>query len=312
MLVSPMFNILKNNLIFKISILVMLGTVNLEASIHFPKSFSQKNHDLQKLKKFLARDKEVLCYRQYESIHLEKVIICIHGSGSHGEYLHDLSMYLSKEVGEVIVPNLRGHFGSGTTPGDCAYIGQLEDDIMDLIEELSLQDKKIYLLGHSSGGGLAIRLAGSKYSDFFSGYILLAPAILSAPTMKKSGDWAKVSMLKILSISVLNAIGIENFNHSNVISFRLPPELQNGKETLSYTFNLNTSYHPKIPYQNDIKSLGDKYVCFVGAQDELMEPQAYRKIMNEIHIKIIDDETHLGITLNQDVMKSIGKSIHQF
>ena len=143
------------------SILIGLGGHGLEASMYFPESLLHTKEDLPSLRTFLARDGEELSYRLYEGIDSDRVIVCLHGSGSHGEYLHGLAQFLSKETGQVIVPNLRGHFGSGKTPGDCAYIGQLEDDLMDLIQKLHLQGKKIYLLGHSSGGGLAIRLAGS-------------------------------------------------------------------------------------------------------------------------------------------------------
>ena len=277
--------------------------------MYFPEFLLHAKVDLPALSTFLTRDGEELSYRLYNGIQSDKVIICLHGSGSHGEYLHDLAKILSKEAGQVIVPNLRGHFGSGKTRGDCAYIGQLEDDVMDLLQELHLQGKKIYLLGHSSGGGLAIRLAGSQYSKSFYGYVLLAPAIPTAPTMKKKSSWAEVSMLKIVSLSILNGFGIRRFNHSNVISFHIPSEFRNGTETLSYTFNLNTSYHPRIPYQKDIDGLGDRYVCFIGEEDELMEPIEYKNIMDAARIEIIPKEKHLSIVLNQAVIQKIAEAI---
>ncbi len=281
----------------------------LEASMYFPEPMLSKKEDLPDLQTFLARDSESLSYRVYSSSYKDKAIICLHGSGSHGEYLHDLAQYLSKEVGEVVVPNLRGHFGSGKIAGDCAYIGQLEDDIIDLIQELHLQSKKIYLLGHSSGGGLAIRLAGSPYNKCIAGYILFAPAIPTASTMKKTAEWADVSTLKIISLSILNSFGVEKFNHTPVISFHMPKEFQNGTETLSYTFNLNTSYHPRIPYDKDIKALGDRYVCFVGEEDELMVPLEYKNIMAALRVEIIPNEKHLSLVLNQSVMKKVAEAI---
>lgn len=281
----------------------------LEASVYFPESLLHEKGGLPDLQTFLARDSERLSYRVYPSSYKDKVIICLHGSGSHGEYLNDLAKYLSKEVGEVVIPNLRGHFGSGKTRGDCAYIGQLEDDIIDLIQELHFQGKKIYLVGHSSGGGLAIRLAGSPYNKYFAGYILLAPAIPTAPTMKKTAEWADVSTLKIISLSILNGFGVEKFNHAPVISFHMPNEFQNGTETLSYTFNLNTSYHPRIPYEKDINALGDRYACFVGEDDELMEPLEYKNIMAVERVEIIPNEKHLSIVLNSAVMEKVAGAI---
>lgn len=278
--------------------------------MYFPEWLLQKKQGLPTLKTFQARDHEHLSYRAYESDGAHnQVVICLHGSGSHGEYLHDLALYLSDRVGMCLVPNLRGHFGSGKRRGDCAYLGQLEDDIMDLIQELHLQNKKIYLLGHSSGGGLAIRLAGSPYRDCFAGYILLAPAIPTAPTMKKKSTWADVSLFKILSLSILNRFGITHFNHAKVIHFHMPPEFQNGTETLFYTFTLNTSYHPRIPYDKDLEGLGDRYLCIVGEQDELMQPHAYKNILNPDKITILPNEKHLPIVNNQTAMKKIAEFI---
>ena len=273
--------------------------------MYFPQFFLKKKEDLPPLRTFLARDQEVLSYRFYNGIDSDKVILCLHGSGSHGEYLHDLAKFLFKEVGDIIVSNLRGHFGSGKKAGDCAYIGQLEDDVMDLIQKLNLKGKRVFLLGHSSGGGLIIRLAGSNYRKAFAGYILLAPAIPSAPTMKKKSSWADVSMFKIVSLSFLNGFGIRCFNHCNVIFFHMPNEFRNGTETLTYSFNLNSSYHPRIPYDSDIKGLDDKYICFVGDEDELMESTEYKKIMSEDKVKIIAKEKHLSLVLNKSVMEAI-------
>ena len=44
----------------------------------------------------------------------DRVCILLHGSSAHGEYLHPLASYLSSHGGgQVYVPNLRGHYGSG-------------------------------------------------------------------------------------------------------------------------------------------------------------------------------------------------------
>lgn len=290
------------NPLFLFCVLASLINFGLEASVYFPEFLLQEKQGLPSLKTFQARDKDNLSYRFYESHTQDKVVICLHGSGSHGEYLHGLARYLSDQIGICIVPNLRGHFGSGKIRGDCAYIGQMEDDIIDLIHELHLQDKKIYLLGHSSGGGLAIRLAGSKYRDWFSGYILLAPAIPTAPSMKKESGWADPSLFKIIILSLLNGIGIKNFNHTQVINFHMPSEFQNGTETLIYTFNLNSSYHPRIPYEKDIEGLGDGYVCIVGEEDELMHAHEYKNILNQDRIRMIPNEKHLTVVNSQAVM----------
>ena len=280
--------------------------------MYFPASLKTIENEIPVMETYQARDGESLSYRKYPSAKTDKVMICLHGSGSHGAYLHPLAQYLSKEVGTVFVPNLRGHFGSGEVRGDCAYVGQLEDDIADLIEAFALQNKEIFLLGHSSGGGLAIRLAGSSYADQFDGYVLLAPAIPGTSTMRKKGSWAEVSLFKSISLSILNGFGVTRFNHVPVVRFNMPEVFQDGTETLSYTFNLNTSFHPRLPgYQDDIQGLNHRYILIVGEEDELMDPYAYQEILDPKCIEILKGEKHLTLTRNGEVMKRIAQWIQE-
>jgi non-heme chloroperoxidase len=157
------------------------------------------------LKQFKARDGQTLSYRFYDSPNEDRIIILLHGSSAHGEYLHPLAERL-RGIGQVYVPNLRGHHASGDVRGDCSYIGQLEDDFADLLTQENANDKDIYVVGHSSGGGLAIRLGGGSYGHRIRGFVLLSPAIPTAPTMRggTAGGWAKASLWKIILLSVLN------------------------------------------------------------------------------------------------------------
>lgn len=253
---------------------------------------------------FQARDGQNLSYRFYDSSHKDRVFILLHGSSAEGEYLDPLAKHLSLKSGQVYVPNIRGHYGSGSSRGDCSYIGQLEDDISDLIQGFSLQDKKIYLVGHSSGGGLAMRFSAGPYGKLIKGCALLAPAIPTAPTMRQgdAGGWAKVSLWKVISLSILNGFGIQWFNHTEVISFNRPVEYCTGKETLSYSFNLNSSYHPRLPYTQDIPSLKNRMLTVVGSMDEAMDPSFYPEVMQDptsASIKIMPGIRHLEITQNQ-------------
>ena len=74
------------------------------------------------LEGFKARNGESLTHRVYGSVKKDRVIILLHGSSAHGEYLHPLAERL-KNIGQVYVPNLRGHYASGNARGDCSYIG---------------------------------------------------------------------------------------------------------------------------------------------------------------------------------------------
>lgn len=270
-------------------------------------TFAYPTGQLPTLRSYVAKDGVRLSYRFYDSTNKDKVIFLLHGSSTHGEYLHDMARYLSEQgAGQVYVPNLRGHYGSGGKRGDCAYIGQLEDDLYDFINLFDLQDKKIYLAGHSSGGGLAIRYAGGPYGDEIEGFVLLSPAIPRAPTMRKgtAGGWARVSLFRMILLSFLNKIGITSFNHLPVVHFNKPQAYCDGRETLSYSYNLYSSYHPRYPLQPDISAMRGKYVVYIGTRDEANDYRQFSNIMgNTSAIKTIDGVKHLDIVQNPNVLE---------
>ena len=88
---------------------------------------------LPALKRFKARDGALLAYRLYPSAS-NQLLVFAHGSSYHGAAYHGLAAGLSERgVATVALPNLRGHYQSGLRRGDVDYLGQLEDDLQDLI-----------------------------------------------------------------------------------------------------------------------------------------------------------------------------------
>jgi non-heme chloroperoxidase len=89
--------------------------------------------DVPDLARYPARDGEELAYRLYESSSA-RLLIFLHGSSYHGAGYHALASSVSTSgSAKVVLPNLRGHFLSGRQRGDVGYVGQLEDDLVDLI-----------------------------------------------------------------------------------------------------------------------------------------------------------------------------------
>jgi pimeloyl-ACP methyl ester carboxylesterase len=257
---------------------------------------------LPSLRRYAARDGEELAYRIYEST-ADRVLIFVHGSSYHGAGYHGLAAALSLGgVAKVVLPNLRGHYQSGRHRGDVEYIGQLEDDIADLIGQLREQGLKgpITLGGHSSGGGFAIRFAGGAHAAAVSSYLLLAPAIPTSPAMRQgtAGGWANLNFRRLYGLLALNAVGIHGFDGLPTIEFNKPAKFWDGTETLSYSHRLNTSYHPRFRYQNDLGALGPTLVM-IGANDEAIDPEALRAVFAEsapkAQMTIVPGVSHFGI-----------------
>ena len=83
--------------------------------------------------RYPARDGEQLAFQFYDSTG-EVILVFVHGSSYHGAAYHTLARELSDAgVAKVYLPNVRGHHLSGQRRGDVDYIGQLEDDLADLV-----------------------------------------------------------------------------------------------------------------------------------------------------------------------------------
>jgi non-heme chloroperoxidase len=288
-------------------------TTNNPISFNFPLYQKTIKNNLVKEYYLTARDKKQLFYRTIKSPRKKSaLVIILHGSSYHGSYLIPLGLHLH-ELADICIPDIRGHGKSGPL-GTCSYIGQLEDDLLDLIKKLSSNNnyQKIIIVGHSSGGGLAIRFAASKHKDLVHQLILLSPAIITAPTMNTPGakSWAHINKIKIMELLALNAIGISRFNTTVVVKINKKQDQCDGSETLSYDYNLSVSMHPRIPYHKDLKTVAEKTTLLVGELDEINNPYAFEKLFPKDRIQILSDTGHLDIVNNQDVIAEIKNTLH--
>jgi alpha-beta hydrolase superfamily lysophospholipase len=183
------------------------------------------------LEHFAARDGTQLAYRHYPARGqvTGRVAILVHGSSGSSAAVHALSDALAAHGVDTFAPDIRGHGGSGTR-GDIAYLGQLDDDMADFVAIVrkAAPDAPITLLGHSSGGGFALRIASapSPIKDQFARTVLLAPYLgYDAPTNRPhSGGWASADLPRFLADAGFRGAG-EFIKHSRSDLF-LPADAQ--------------------------------------------------------------------------------------
>lgn len=219
--------------------------------------------DTSGLEQHTVRDGTTLHFRHYPGASDEAPLaVVIHGSGWHGGAYTFIGRTLSEAQGfEVLVPDLRGHGPNPIRRGDIDYIGQLEDDLADLIAAHNTTGRPVYMVGHSSGGGLVVRFAGGQHGALLNKAVLMAPFLKhDAPTARNdAGGWSHVLMRRVIGQSILNGFGIKWFNGLHMIQFNFPAEImrtEQGKAaTLSYSFRLNTSYAPRDDYLADVAQL---------------------------------------------------------
>lgn len=292
------------------------------ATLSFPNPGNAQPDVQPELTQYVARDGTNLTLRHYApKIENAPLVVIIHGSGWHGGGYTDIAQALAVTGAyEVLLPDLRGHGPNTNMRGDLAYIGQLEDDIADLIKAYRINGQKIVLLGHSSGGGLVIRFAGGAHGALLDKAVLMAPFLkYNAPTMRENaGGWAHALTRRIIGLVMLNNVGITWFNGLTAVQFNFPKAVLDGPlghtATQSYSYRLNTSYAPRPNYLNDIAALPD-FLLLVGADDDAFIAQAFEPTMKAVtargEYEIIPEADHLGLLSDARAGAAIARFLQQ-
>ncbi|ABE54498.1 alpha/beta hydrolase fold [Shewanella denitrificans OS217] len=281
-----------------------------------------KNLDYSELPEvsfFNARDGQALAYRFYPPTFSSAVkaqvkteaqiesrgsVVLVHGSSASSQSMHQLAMAFASAGFSAYSLDIRGHGESGKS-GDITYLGQLEHDLEDFVSEVKLQGSKS-LVGFSSGGGFALRFAGSDRQVLFDNYLLLSPFISQdSPTSRNngSGGWVSVGVPRLVAISILDAMGLKLFNHLPVIRFALR-ETSKVKLTHSYSYLLATNFRPKADYNANIAAIKQPLSVLVGDRDELFNPKAFTGLFETTNAKvnIIQGVNHVGMILSPNAL----------
>ncbi|MEI7296509.1 alpha/beta fold hydrolase [Paraburkholderia tropica] len=266
---------------------------------------------LPPVQRYAARDGEPLAFRFYDST-ASQVLIFVHGSSYHGASYHALAAHLSQRgIARVVLPNLRGHYLSGTRRGDIDYIGQFEDDLADLVTHLRNRGESgpIVLGGHSSGGGLVIRFAGGAHAALVARFLALSPAIARSRSLKANSGWASLHLRRIIGLALLNLFGVHGFDALPVIAFNKPARFRDGSETLAYSYRLNSAYHPRARFDRDVAKLGAQSAVLVGAHDEAVDAPLLGELVAraspETYFAILPDINHFGVFTREPAIAAV-------
>jgi alpha-beta hydrolase superfamily lysophospholipase len=272
---------------------------------------------LPPIERFQARDGTWLGFRHYADVgpSTGRAAIVVHGSsGSSANNIHALSSALAQHGVESYALDIRGHGVSGTR-GDIAYVGQLEDDLADFVSEMRKTNPAVplTLIGHSAGGGFALRVAGSKIQNLFVRTVLLAPYLgNSAPTnQQSSGGWASPDIPRIIALMVLRRLGIDCCDSLPVVAYAVPP---NSAKALvpAYTERLRSNFGVHRDFRVDLAAARGPVTIYCGANDELMVADKYAEAVRgvaSVHVKLIDGLNHMGIVSNPAAVSIIADDV---
>lgn len=266
---------------------------------------------------FRARDGSYLAYRHYPATTpvTGRVAVLIHGSSGSSLAMHPLAKALAARGVESFVPDIRGHGASGTL-GDIGYLGQLDDDMADLVAHIRSKGVTLplTLVGHSSGGGFALRVAGSPNQNLFVRTVLLSPFLgVTAPsTRPNAGGWASPNIPRIIALSILRNAGIICCEQLPVVAFAVPEKLKNIL-TSQYSFRLLANFSAHRDYRADLNGAKGPLTLIAGANDELMFAEKYDEAVKgtavKADIRILPDVNHMDVVSNARVTAVIAEDI---
>lgn len=246
---------------------------------------------LPPITRYQARDGAALSYRVYNGGDTQ-VAVLIHGSAGSSQDMHRMAEALWQRGVTVYVPDLRGH-GANYPHGDISYLGQLDDDMADFMKAVHPQYKNAHwtLIGFSSGGGFALRIAGSDLGSEFDSFVFLSPYLrYDAPTVRSASPkekaspeqnvWYSVSIKRIIGLSIFNFFGIHYFDGLPVLAFPVPTGIES--TTATYSFRLEENFQPRSNYRADIQAIKKPAQVLVGAQDELYLPEKFAEVFDKV------------------------------
>ena len=272
---------------------------------------------LPAIERYQARDGSWLGFRHYAAAGTPtgRVAIVIHGSsGSSGGTIHALSQGLAARGVEAFALDLRGHGVSGTR-GDIGYLGQLEDDLADFVARLrkTAPSAPITLVGHSSGGAFALRVASSPIKDLFERTVLLAPYLgYDAPTTRpNSGGWAKADIPRVVALMALRGAGIDCCDALPVLAFAVPP---NSEKYLTGTYSYRLMRNNAVrDWRRDFAAVTKPLTLISGADDELMFAEKYAEAVRgagvPVDVRLIDGINHMGIVASPKAVAIIADDV---
>ncbi len=267
--------------------------------------------DLPALSRYTARDGTQIAYRAYPSGG-EQVAVLIHGTGTESSVMNALAKTLHADGATVYAPDLRGHGSSGRR-GDIDYIGQLDDDLADLVATIrpAHAHATLTLIGFSGGGAFTIRIAGGPYGNLFDRYIVIDPAIVYPSPLARpnAGGWATPYLPRIVSLIILDKIGIHWFDGLDAIVFAIPPGNQNLTGVYSFRLAMNLGSNG---YFAALQRTKKPMALIAGANDDQFYADRYAPLLQpakpDLTVELVPGLDHVDMLMKPAAFASLRRT----
>jgi alpha-beta hydrolase superfamily lysophospholipase len=272
---------------------------------------------------------------------VETAALFVHGSSAHGALYTAVGQGLASRGIAARLIDLRGHgYSRCSAPGVCGdgsaatfdddgtyFVGRSGDlaDDAQLTRDLDLHLRALrerfpaaalYLVGHSSGAGLASRFVETGGPRDLAGLMLMTPfhhadqpqnSFVSYECGRVVGtDYARVD---------LGAVGDARRGnpHRYVLSLDKPPELSDPLDTLHYTLTMMQGL-AVVDADTFAENLHLPTLWIAGSEDALLDLDASRLEFERIpggRDFVVVEASHVGVSWLDDSAAAIGAFVEQ-
>jgi alpha-beta hydrolase superfamily lysophospholipase len=279
---------------------------------------------------YQARDGQHLAVRLFDATDAtarreERIAILIHGSGSSSLYMSALANALASQGMTSYAPDWRGNGLSGRS-GDIDHVGQLEEDLEDLLGfvERDHPGATFVLVGFSAGGSFSLRVADQPVGRHFTRIVALAPFLgRRDPSARPNhGEWAKPYVVRLVGLKMLHGVGVHALDGLPVVAFAVPKDIapERGTPTWSYRLaeNFNTSggmslFAPGRTWHDDIGSARTRLNIIYGDKDTVTDTarakSEFASAFPDIPFTIVPDTDHADLVRRAPAVASIVRAV---
>lgn len=261
--------------------------------------FEEKEEFEQSYEKFKdskdLKAKDIGTTNYFENINSNSCVIVVHGFSSAPKEMQNLALFLNENNFNVITPRLSGH---GTVPEDLKTKTWQDwyKSVSRSIAIASLQYKKVYIVGFSTGGLLALLSTKKQYKEFVSLVCINAALHLNDLRIK--------TLLPAISFwnDIVKVFNENKYAKEYVDNFPENPQINYNKHYVSSIEQLSLLMD-KI--KKNLHKIKKPILIIQGKDDPVVNPSSAHEIYEKIEsrfkkLKMINSSKHVIVNENTD------------
>ena len=239
--------------------------------------------------------KDIGTTNYFENINSNSCVIVVHGFSSAPKEMQNLALFLNENNFNVITPRLSGH---GTVPEDLKTKTWQDwyKSVSRSITIASLQYKKVYIVGFSTGGLLALLSTKKQYKEFVSLVCINAALHLNDLRIK--------TLLPAISFwnDIVKVFNENKYAKEYIDNFPENPQINYNKHYVSSIEQLSLLMD-KI--KKNLHKIKKPILIIQGKDDPVVNPSSAHEIYEKIEsrfkkLKMINSSKHLIVNENTD------------